>query len=341
MARINRKWVLTRRPVGDIADGDLAFVSAELPDLADGEVLIRNLYLSLDPTNRIWMSDMDQYLPPVEIGQVMRGGTIGVVEESRYAGLKPGDIVNPGLAGWQDYEIANGAAVSKLPVLPGVPLTAFLSVLGATAFTAYFGLLDIGQPKAGDTVVVSAAAGAVGSIVGQIAKIKGARVVGIAGGPDKCRWLTDELGFDGAIDYKNEDVGAGLDRLCPDGIDVNFENVGGKIMEAVIDRMNDFSRMPLCGMISTYNATKAPNAPRNFTTILMRRIKVQGFIVIDYLPRFGEAAMQLGQWLMEGKLRYKVHVDQGLENATMSVKRLFTGDHDGKLLVQISPEPGA
>ena len=201
--------------------------------------------------------------------------------------------------------------------------------------------LDTRAPPPGETAAAPPAAGARGSCVGQNAKLHGARVVGIAGGPDKCRWLTEELGFDGAIDYKNEDVGAALDRLCPDGIDVNFENVGGSIMEAVIDRMNDFSRMPLCGMISTYNATRPPNAPRNFATILMRRIKVQGFIVIDYLPRFGQAAMQLGQWLMEGRLRYKVHVDQGLENATTSVKRLFTGDHDGKLLVQISPEPGA
>jgi NADPH-dependent curcumin reductase CurA len=334
----NRQWILKRRPSGDIAAGDLEFVEKPTRELQDGEVLIRNIYLSLDPTNRIWMSDQDQYLPPVEIGDVMRGGTIGVVEESRSDRHQVGDIVNAGLSGWQLYSIAHGGMVTPVPQIPGVPLTAWMSVLGATGLTAWFGLMDIGKPKEGDTVVVSAAAGAVGSIVGQIAKLKGARVVGIAGGPAKCAWLK-EIGFDGAIDYRNEDVGAALDRLCPDGVDVNFENVGGEIMDAVIGRMNNFSRMPLCGMISTYNATDTVPGPSDFARVLMRRILIKGFIVIDYLPRAGEAMAELIPWVASGQLKWKAHVIDGLENAADAVKRLFTGDHDGKLLVQISPEP--
>lgn len=337
MARMNRQWVLKRRPEGDIKDGDLELVTRPVPDLAEGEVLVRNVYLSLDPTNRIWMSDMDQYMPPVEIGAVMRGGTIGVVEESRDANLPVGARVIPGLGGWQDYTIAAAGAVNRVP--DAIPLPAMMSGLGATGVTAYFGLLDIGKPQPGETVVVSAAAGAVGSIVGQIAKIKGARAIGIAGSAEKCRWIVDDLGFDGAINYKTEDVGAALDRLCPNGIDVNFENVGGQIMDAVMARMNNFSRMPLCGLISSYNAKTPPPGPAHFQQILMKRITVRGFIVIDYLPRFGEAVAELAQWWMAGKLKFKTHIEQGLENAPSTVKKLFSGDHDGKLLIQISPDP--
>jgi NADPH-dependent curcumin reductase len=338
MAQMNKQWRLKRRPNGPIVDGDLAFTEEPLPATPDGHVRVRTIYLSLDPTNRIWMSDMDQYMPPVEIGDVMRGGTLGVVEESRDPNVPVGAIVMP-FSGWQEYSVVPGAMVRPLPTVPGLPLTAFMSVAGATGLTAYFGLLDIGQPKPGETVVVSAAAGAVGSIVGQIAKLKGARVVGIAGGPAKCRWLTHDLGFDAAIDYKHEDVGAGLSKHCPNGIDVNFENVGGAIMDAVLARMNNFSRMPLCGLISTYNETGARVGPSNFQQILMKRILVQGFIVIDYMHRFDEGSRELATWVLEGKLKYKVHVEQGLENAARAVNRLFSGDHDGKLLVQVSPEP--
>ena len=238
-----KRWVLKRRPQGEIQPGDLELVEEPIPDLADGEVLVRVVYLSLDPTNRIWMSDQDQYLPPVQIGETMRGGGIGVVERSRSERFKQGDIVNPGLSGWSTHTVVNGAGLNPVPAIPGVPLTAYMSVLGATGLTAWFGMVDIAKPKAGETVVVSAAAGAVGSIAGQLAKLRGARVIGIAGGKAKCDWLTGELGFDGAIDYKNEDVGAALDRLCPNGIDVDFENVGGEIMDAVFSRMNNFARM--------------------------------------------------------------------------------------------------
>ncbi|WP_421936563.1 NADP-dependent oxidoreductase [Phenylobacterium sp.] len=338
MANLKR-WVLRRRPTGEIQPGDLELVEEQVRDLADGEVLVRTLYLSLDPTNRIWMSDQDQYMPPVQIGDTMRGGSIGVVEHSRSDRFKQGDVVNTGLGGWTSHVIANGGMLMPTPQLPGVPLTAYMSVLGATGLTAWFGMCDIGKPQAGETVVVSAAAGAVGSIAGQIAKLKGARVIGIAGGKAKCDWLTGELGFDGAIDYKSEDVGAALDRLCPNGIDVNFENVGGDIMDAVFNRMNNYSRMPLCGMISTYNDDSRPSGPTDFSRTLMHRITIRGFIVTDFLPRAGEAMAELIPWVMEGKLKWKVHVDQGLEGAMESLQRLFTGAHDGKLLIQVSPEP--
>jgi NADPH-dependent curcumin reductase CurA len=338
MARISKQWVLKNRPSGDIKDSDLELVSVTLPELAEGEVLVRNIYLSLDPTNRIWMSDIDQYMPPVEIGAVMRGGTIGVVEESKHQSYKPGDIVTPFLSGWQEYIVTPGTMVRRQPTIPGVPITALMSVAGPTGWTAYFGMLEIGKPKAGETVVVSAAAGAVGSVAGQLAKMQGARVVGIAGGKEKCRWITEELGFDGAIDYKSEDVGKALDKLCPAGIDVNFENVGGEIMNAVMARMNNFSRMPVCGLISTYNSK--PYGPPNFQQILMHRINVRGFIVSDFLQHFGEATEKLIEWTMAGKLKYKVHVEPGgIEKAVSTVRLLFSGAHDGKLLQQLSTPP--
>jgi NADPH-dependent curcumin reductase len=339
MATTNRQWVLRKRPEGEVQPGDLELAETPLPELADGQVLVRNIYLSLDPTNRIWMSDMDQYMPPVQLGEVMRGGTIGVVEQSRSPRFQPGQIVNPGIGGWQDYTVAQDAMVSPVPLAPGVPLTAYMSVLGMTGFTAWAGLIDIGKPQPGETVVVSAAAGAVGSIVGQIAKLKGARAVGIAGGPDKCRWLTEELGFDAAIDYKNEDVGAALDRHCPNGVDVNFENVGGEIMDAVFNRMNLFGRMPLCGMISGYNQSGPMGGPRDFSRILMKRLTIKGFIVIDYFPRLAEGMAELAGWVMSGQIKWKTHVEDGLENAPAALSRLFTGAHDGKLLVRVSPEP--
>lgn len=335
----NRRWVLRRRPEGSIKPGDLELIDEQLPDLADGEVLVRTVYLSLDPTNRIWMSDRDQYMPPVKIGDTMRGGAIGVVERSRSERFKQGDVVNSGLGGWSAYAVAKAEGLFPVPAMPGVPLAAFMSVLGGTGLTAWFGLNEIGKPQPGETVVVSAAAGAVGSIAGQIAKLRGARVIGIAGGKPKCDWLTGELGFDGAIDYKGEDVGAALDRLCPNGVDVDFENVGGAIMDAVFSRMNDFGRMALCGMISTYNNDGPCPGPADFSRILMHKLLIKGFIVTDYLPKAGEAFAELAPWVMSGQLKWKVHIEDGLENAIDAVGLLFSGQHDGKLLVRVSPEP--
>jgi NADPH-dependent curcumin reductase len=339
MTEMNKTWVLRHRPVGDVKETDLELVEAPLAPLQEGEVRARTIYLSLDPTNRIWMSDKDAYLPPVALGEPMRGGGLSLVTESRFGGLEPGDIVNTGLAHWALYNTLPGASLAKLPQLPGVPLSAFMGPLGATGMTAYFGLMDIAKPKAGETVVVSAAAGAVGSMVGQIAKIQGCRVVGIAGSDEKCKWLIETAGFDAAINYKKEDVGAALDKHCPNGIDINFENVGGEIMDTVIARLNDFSRMPLCGLISTYNATEPVPGPYNFDNLLMRRTLVKGFIVIDYYPRFAEGIQQMAQWLMEGKLKFETDVVEGLENAPASLSRLFEGKNLGKLVVKVSDEP--
>ncbi|MFO1236006.1 MAG: NADP-dependent oxidoreductase [Alphaproteobacteria bacterium] len=334
---VNRQWRLKKRPVGDVAPGDLELVSGPVPVPGPGQALVRNIYLSLDPTNRIWMSDMDQYMPPVEIGDVMRGGTIGVVEASNNPDLKVGDIVQPMDMGWQDY-VVTGAA-QKLIVTPQTPILAYMSALGMTGVTAYFGLLDIGKPKPGETVVVSAAAGAVGSIVGQIAKLKGCRVVGLAGSDDKCRWVVDDLGFDACINYRKENVLEALRRACPKGIDVYFENVGGEILDAVLTLINLEARIPLCGLISSYNADGPVPGPYMFRNVLMKRALIKGFIVIDYFPRIGEFMQDMPGWVASGKVKWRVDVAQGLENAPTALQKLFTGGNTGKLVVQVGPEP--
>ena len=339
MALTNAAWVLRHRPEGEIQATDLELTESPLGALGPDQILVKNIYLSLDPTNRVWMSDRDQYLPPVGIGDVMRGVTVGVVEESASSRFQPGDAVVLGEGGWQAYTICDASAAGRVRYRDNVPLTASLSVLGTTGLTAYVGLLDICRPNPGETLVVSAAAGAVGSIVGQIAKIKGCRVIGIAGGPDKCRWIVEELGFDGAIDYKSMDVGAELDRLCPDGIDMNFENVGGPIMDAVFSRMNLNGRMAVCGMISSYNSEQPMAGPADFDRVLMKRLTIQGFVVLDHFSRARAAYGDLATWIAAGQLRWKDHVVEGLGAASEAVNRLFSGAHDGKLMVQIAEEP--
>lgn len=337
---INRRWVLTGRPKGEKWEEVLNLEEQKIGALNDGEVLVRLVYLSLDPTNRIWMSDIDQYMPPVNVGEVMRGGGVGIVEASKNEKFNEGDVVQA-FSGWQTHYVSKGKDLNKLP--QGVPLTAFLGVFGAIGATAYFGLLDVGQPKSGDTVVVSAAAGAVGSIVGQIAKIKGCTVVGIAGSDDKCKWITQELGFDHAINYKKEDVGAKLDEYCPDGIDVDFENVGGRIFDEILKRMKQGGRVSLCGMISVYNDFNSADGdivgPAQFPQILMKRLTVQGFIVTDFLPRFPEAMKDLGEWLAEGKIKYSTDIVDGIENMPGALHRLFEGENTGKLMVRVSEDP--
>lgn len=334
----NRQWVLKNRPFGDLKDGDLELVNAPIGTPGDGEVLIRTVYLSLDPTNRTWMNDSEGYLPPVQIGAVMRGLSLGVIEQSKSGRFAVGDIVTTAAGGWADYAVVPESTVGKVHRFPGLPLTANMSVLGMTGMTAFFGVTDVLNPQPGETMVISAAAGAVGSIAGQIAKQKGARVIGIAGGPEKCAWLTSELGFDAAIDYKNERVSEALDRLAPEGVEMNFENVGGDIMNAVWNRLKVHGRMAVCGMISAYNATTAPKPP-NLARIITHRLKIQGFLVLDYQSRAREMVAEMGPWLADGSLKWKVHVDEGLEGAVDSLNRLFTGAHDGKLLVRVSEEP--
>lgn len=337
MTNLMNLWRLTRRPVGDIAPGDLAYVQEPIPDLQDGQFLVRVNYLSLDPTNRIWMSDMEQYMPPVGLGDPMRGGIVGRIVKSCKPGWEEGQLV-AGLGAWADHIVTDGTGMSMMPEIPGISIPNAFGTFGVVGPTAYFGLLDIGQPKPGETLVVSAAAGGVGQIVGQIGKLKGCRVIGIAGGPEKCHYVVDELGFDAAIDYKAEDVGAALDRLAPEGIDINFEQVGGPIMSAVVSRMKLFGRIPLCGMISTYNATSTQEEPGRWTLILMRRLTIRGFIVTDFAHRFPEAVQQLAGWILEGKLKTRQDIRPGLDRADEWVKLLYSGGNFGKLLVEVTPE---
>lgn len=333
----NRQWRLAARPQGMIKDTDFEWVEEPVRSLETGEVLVRNIYLSLDPANRGWVREGPSYVEPVGIGDVMRGLTISVVEASRNDRFSEGDIVS-GTAGWQDYGISDGSDLRVIPPSP-LPLTAFLGLFGMVGLTAYFGLLDVGKPQAGETLVVSGAAGAVGSIVGQIGKIVGCRVVGIAGSDAKCAWLTDELGFDAAVNYKTESVTRNLHKHCPDGIDVIFENVGGEILDAELMWINNFARVVICGLISSYNATEPVPGPYGFRSVLVRRARIQGFIIFDYMDRASEAIQKMSEWYTEGRLKYRVDVYDGLETAPRNINRLFDGSHDGKLIIKVSDEP--
>jgi NADPH-dependent curcumin reductase len=336
MTKANCRWILRQRPIGDIKDGDLQLVEAPMPEPGDGEILVRNIYLMLAPTQRIWMSEIDQYMAPVAIGEVMRGGTMGVVVASNHPQFQRGDVVEGGLA-WEEYSVLKQAR--RVPVELGLPLAAFTSVLGNSGMTAYFGMLDIAKPKAGETLVVSAAAGAVGSTAAQIGKILGCRVVGIAGGQPKCRLAIEEFGLDACVDYKLGHVLDDLRDACPKGIDVDFENVGGEVMDAVLSQINVGARIALCGMISTYNATGDWWAPKMFRNIIMKRARIEGFLIADYFPRFAEGAEVLARWVKSGELKYRVDIVDGIENAPAALNRLFTGENIGKQLVRLSPEP--
>jgi NADPH-dependent curcumin reductase CurA len=332
--KINRQWRLAARPTGPIKKSDFEWTEQPIPSINEGEVLVKNLLLSLDPTNRVWMQETDSYLPAIGLGEVMRGGTIGVIEQSRNPNFPEGTRVQ-GLLGWQDYAVSDGTGLTSLPDNPAIPLTAFFGLFGHIGMTAYFGLLDVGKPQPGETLVVSAAAGATGSLVGQIGKIKGCRVVGIAGTDEKCRWLTDELGFDAAINYKTESVLEGFKKHCPNGIDVYFDNVGGEILDAALSLINQKARVVLCGLISQYNATEPVPGPMNFSNILLKRARIEGFIVIDYMNRASEAMAELGKWLAEGKIKYRVDLVEGLDRAPEALNRLFDGSNTGKLIVKL------
>ncbi|MGB8648007.1 MAG: NADP-dependent oxidoreductase [Anaerolineae bacterium] len=332
-ATLNRQWCLVARPVGPVKESDLELRTEPIPALNEGQVLIHNLYLSLDPTYRGWMDAGGSYIRPIPLGAVMRGMTVGVVAQSRNSHLPEGTHVC-GTLGWEDYTLSDGKGLALLPDDPSIPLTAYLSLLGHIGLSAYFGLLDIGKPVPGETLVVSAAAGAVGSLVGQIGKIKGCRVVGIAGSDEKCRWLTDELGFDAALNYKTEPVYETLKKHCPNGIDIHFENVGGEILEAALSLLNLRARVVLCGLIAQYNATRAAPGPRNLGNLIGKRARIEGFLVLDYLGRAMEALPDLQRWHAEGKLRYRVDVVDDLENAVKAFNRLFDGSNTGKLIVK-------
>ena len=332
--RVNRRWLLARRPRGAVSAEDFRWEEGPVPEPAEGEILVRNLYLSCDPTQRGWMAG-DTYLPKVPIGEVMRSFAAGEVVASRHPRFQAGQLVQ-GLLGWQDYAVARPEGEPRPSPLPGgVPIPTAMSALGLTGITAYFGLLEIGRPQPGETVVVSGAAGATGSVVAQIAKLTGCRAVGIAGGEAKCRYLTEELGIDAAIDYKSEDVSRRLRETCPDGVHVFFDNVGGAVLDAALERLAFHGRVVLCGAISRYNDVRPPPGPANYLSLLVQRGRMEGFIVLDYMPRAGEAVAALSGWLRDGKLKDRVDVVDGLENAPAALGRLFKGENAGKQLVRI------
>jgi NADPH-dependent curcumin reductase CurA len=332
----NRRFLLRERPSGRIGPDTFGLVEEAVPEIGDGEALVHVGWISLDPTNRTWINDTPTYLPPVGIGEVMRAGGLGEVVESKNPNYRVGQLVQ-GLVGWQEYLVASDTQpLFPVDVAEGVSPSAYLGALGTTGLTAWIGIRDIGKPQPGETVVVSAAAGAVGSIAGQLAKADGARVVGIAGGPQKCALLTEQLGFDAAVDYRADDWFAQLAAATPNGIDVDFENVGGKIMDAVFTRLNIGARVALCGLISGYNSADPPPGPRAFGNLLIQRATLQGFIVLDHLGRAPDAIREIAGLIAEGKLTPLETVVEGFEQLPTAINMLFDGINTGKLVVKTS-----
>jgi len=335
MSEQSRRIVLAERPTGMVNEATTRLEEIEMPELRDGEALVRVRYISIDPTIRTWMDDAPGYLPPIGIGEVIRSGGIGEVVRSNSDAYAEGQMLF-GMTGWQDYLIADDGERAMQALPAALAPTSALSIFGITGMTAYFGMTDVGRVKEGDVVVVSGAAGATGSTAGQIARIKGAaKVVGIAGGPEKCRWIVDELGFDEAIDYKNENVTARLREACPDGIDLYFDNVGGEILNACLGQLALKGRVVLCGAISGYNSPEAPAGPVNYINLLIKRGRMEGFIILDYLDRFGAAQAEVGGWMAAGKLKSSEHLVEGLEHAPEALNLLFTGGNTGKVIVKV------
>jgi len=330
----NRRFVLRERPSGRIGPSTFELTEETIPDIGEGEALVRVDWISLDPTNRAWLNDIPSYLPPVGIGEVMRGGGIGEVVASKNPNFVVGQTVQ-GLTGWQEYAVfSDSMLMLPVDVAEGFSPSVYMGALGMTGLTAWVGVHDIGKPQPGETVVVSAAAGAVGSVAGQLAKAAGARVVGIAGGPEKCALLTDKLGFDAAVDHRADDWAAQLAAATPNGIDVDFENVGGDIMDAVFARLNIGARVALCGLISGYNSADPPPGPRAFANLLIQRVTAQGFIVIDHLHRAPEAIAEISGLIAEGRLTPLETVVEGFENLPTAINMLFDGANVGKLVLR-------
>lgn len=338
---VNHQVRLASRPVGLPTDANWQFTSEPVVQPGPGGVLVKTLYLSLDPAMRGWMNEGKSYIPPVEIGEVMRAGGVGRVVASNHPGFAVGDPVT-GSLGVQEYclipehEIRR-SGLARIDLRAG-SWTQWLNVLGMPGMTGYFGLMDIGQPKAGETVVVSGAAGAVGQTVGQLAKIKGCRVVGIAGGPAKCEWVVRELGFDACIDYKNSDVRAGLKAHCPQGVDIYFDNVGGEILDTVLTRINRKARIVICGAISQYNNTTPVAGPKNYLSLLVNRARMEGMVVFDYADRYPQAIAEMAGYLREGRMHSREDVVRGLENFPSALLKLFNGENFGKLVLQVADD---
>ena len=331
----NRRLVLAQRPTGLVDETTTRMETVEVPELQDGEALVAIRYISIDPTIRTWMDDAPGYLPPIQIDEVVRAAGVGEVIESRSEAYTPGQLLF-GVAGWQEYAIVDTGARAMQPLPAGVAPTTALSILGVTGMTAYFGITDVGKIQEGDVVVISGAAGATGSSAGQIAKLKGAgKVVGIAGGPEKCAHIVSELGFDEAIDYKNEKVAARLHETCPDGIDLYFDNVGGSILNDCLGNLAMRGRVVLCGAISSYNSDGPPPGPSNYINLLIKRGRMEGFIILDYFDRFPAAQAEVAGWLAEGKIKSSEHIVEGLENAPDALNLLFSGGNTGKVIVKV------
>jgi len=328
----NTQVRLKERPTGMTDASTWDIVTGEIPTPGDGQFLYKVEYISLDPAMRGWLNDTKSYIPPVGIGDVMRAGTVGTVMKSNHPDFKEGDFV-VGSLGVQQYAVSDGTFCYKSDTF-GLPKEKFLGVLGMPGFTAYFGLLDITNPQEGETLVVSGAAGAVGSVVGQIGKIKGCKVVGIAGGPEKCKMVVDEYGFDACIDYKNEDVRASLKEHTPKGIDIYFDNVGGDILDHCLARIRFKGRVSICGAISGYNSPTGPKAPKNYLSLLINSAKMEGFIVMNYRDRYMEAAQQLGKWMLSGQLKSKETIIKGVDTFPDTFNRLFSGNKMGKLVIK-------
>ncbi|MDP9142183.1 MAG: NADP-dependent oxidoreductase [Pseudomonadota bacterium] len=332
MTTINHQIRLAARPVGLPKDSDWQRTEEPVPEPAEGQFLVKVLYLSLDPAMRGWMNDAKSYIPPVGIGEVMRAGAVGKIIASKHPKFAVGEHV-VGTFGVQKFALSDGKGVTRVDSKLA-PLPVYLGTLGMPGMTAYFGLLEVGEAKSGETVVVSGAAGAVGQVAGQVAKIKGCRVVGIAGGADKCRYVVDELGFDACIDYKNEDVKAALKLHCPKGVDVYFDNVGGEILDDVLTRLAMHARIVICGAISQYNSTSV-KGPSNYLSLLVHRASMKGMVVFDWAARYGEAAQTMGGWLAEGKLKTREDIATGIENFPDVLLKLFRGENTGKLVLKV------
>ena len=341
-AEINRQILLASRPRGEPTLDNFKLVETDVPEPGPGQMLLRTVYLSLDPYMRGRMNAGVSYAKPVEVGEVMEGRSVCEVVKSNAANYKTGDIVLAG-TGWQTYSLSDGKGIQKIDPTLG-PLSYALGVLGMPGLTAYTGLLNIGKPKTGETLVVAAASGAVGSLVGQIAKIKGCRTIGIAGGEQKCRFVKEELGFDACLDHRQPDLAGRLKAACPNGIDIYFENVGGAVFDAVLPLLNNFARIPVCGLIAHYNATELPagpnRAPQLMVSILVKRLTFQGFIVFDFTSQYGDFMADMSAWLQEGRIKYREDITDGLENAPRELIGLLKGENFGKKIIRVGQEPG-
>jgi NADPH-dependent curcumin reductase len=338
VALLAKRWYFNRRPEREIDAETLVLREEALAPPAEGQFLLRTLYLSLDATNRVWLSDWDTYMEPLNIGDPMLGFVIGEVVDSKHPGFPTGSLA-AGLGTWSSHLVSDGTGFEPFPRIEGLSVADAFGILAVAGPSAAVGLWDIGRPRPGDTIVVTAAAGAVGMLVGQLARLQGCRTIGIAGGPDKCRWLKDEVGFDEVVDYRAGDVATALRRIAPDGVDLLFENVGGDILDAGLTVMKNFGTVVICGLISTYNSNGARvPGPYMFRNVIMRRLRIEGFVVLDHPQRIAVYRQRLGRWMVEGKLKYRLHVVDGLEQARDALNLLYTSGNFGKLLVRVADE---